>query len=250
MARVKRKKESEFARWKYRLKIDVEETKSNAENRGFSCRLHEGQPKNKKGKNDWGEGYPLPQYEITGSEFPAHIKINIAPKTTQIFFFGLELIKPAHFTLGELEPFTDRIRTISDDLGKAEKIMNELASFEDNERGRFGQESRVYVRVPAMYRLLMTLRDATQELSDNIMSKFQNEVIKALDEMLQGNMPMARKRMDELFNEMVFFQRSLIATAKELKDPQAEQWEANLNKMLMEPLWIPKLSLDSYLLGQ
>ena len=98
----KRNKEPEFARWRYQVKIDIEETKSRAENRGFSCRLLEGQPKNKKGKNGCCEPYPLPEYEITGGELSPDAKIQIAPKTTQIFFFGPELIKPSQINLEAL----------------------------------------------------------------------------------------------------------------------------------------------------
>jgi hypothetical protein len=235
MTNAKRNKEPEFARWKYSVKIDVEETKSRAENRGFSCRFFEGQPKNKKGKNGWGEGYPLPQYEITGAELPVNTKIHIAPKTTQIFFFGAELVKPSQLTCEQLEPLVIRIKSLADNLEKAEKIMNDLAAFADEEKGRFGQATRIYVKVPAMYRLIGSLKDTYQQLLDDIEAKFFDECNKAYDEMFQGKIFQARMRMDNLFKELAFFQRIFIESIRELKDPRADQWEADFNKALMYP---------------
>jgi hypothetical protein len=236
---TKRNKVPEFARWRYKIKIDVEETKSRAESRGFSCRLLEGQPKNKKGKSGCCEPYPLPQYEIMGVEMPLNAKIQISPKTTQIFFFGAEPSKPLHVTFDELQPFLERMESLVNDLEKAEKTMSELAAFVDGEKGRFGQATRIYVKVPAMYRLIISSTDISQQLFDDIMKKFMDEYIKVFDEMLQGKIFPARRRMDDLFKEIVFFQRSLIDTAKKLKDPCAEQWEADLNKALMYPFGSP-----------
>ena len=241
-------KEPEFARWRYQVKIDVEETKSRAENLGFSCRLLEGQPqlkkhKIKKNKDGCCEPYPLPEYEITGGELSHSAKIQIAPKTTQIFFFGPELIKPIRITFEELQPFVDRISVVANDLEKAENLMNELAAFVDDEQGRFGQATRIYVKVPAMYRLIIASNDVYQQLLDDIMTKFLNEYILAFDEMLQGKISFARRRMDDLLKEIVFFQRSLIATAKEMKDPRAEQWEADLNTLLTNPFGFASLGL-------
>jgi hypothetical protein len=239
VANSKKKKEPEFARWRYQVKIDVEETKLRAENCGFSCRLLEGQPKNKKGKNGCCEPYPLPEYEITGGQLSLNAKIQIAPKTTQIFFFGPELVKPSKITLEYLQPLIERMKIVADDLERAEHIMNKLAAFVDDEKGRFGQASRIYLKIPAMYRLIIASNDIYQQLLDDIMKKFWNEYIAAFDEMLQGKISFARRRMDDLLKETVFFYRSLIATAKEMKDPRAEQWEADLNKMLMEPFGFP-----------
>ncbi len=236
MTRAKSHKEPEFARWKYKVKIDVEETRSKAQNLGFSCRTFEGQPKNKRGKDGWGEHYPLPQCEIAGGDFPPNSKIHISPSMSQIFFFGSELVNPSHTNLDELQSFLERIEILAGDLEKSEKIMNGLAVFAAEEEGRFGQPARINANVPAMFRLIMSLKDVSQQLFDNIIKKFSDECIKASDEMLQGKIFLASKRIDDLLKEAVFFQRNLIDTARALKDPRAEQWEADLNRSLIYPL--------------
>ena len=228
-------KSPEFARWKYKVKINVEETSFEAQKRGFSCRPLEGQPKNKKGQNGWGEPYPLGQYEITGGDLPLNTKIQVSPKTTQIFFFGPELAKPSVISVEAFKPFLEGMERLVGNLEKAEELMNELASFLPDEKERFGKATRIQAKVPAMYRLIITSEGTKQELLDDIMKKFYDEIEKVYDDMFQGRMDLASGRLNTLMNEAVFFQRSLIKLAKDWKDPNALKWEADLNKSLIFP---------------
>lgn len=236
MTKTKKNKMPELARWRYNIQIDVEGTKRNADNRGFSCRTLEGQPKNKRGKNGWGELYPLNQYEITGGDFSPNSKIHIAPKTTQIFFFGNEIQKPLDADLKEFERFLDCMEPLLNDLEKTEKIMNDLAAFVPHEKNRFGLSTRINAKVPAMYRLIQDLKDTNQEVFDELMNRFWVEVEKAYADMFQGKAYLASKRLELLISELTFFQQHLINMAKEWKDPRAEQWESRLRKSLSFPI--------------
>jgi hypothetical protein len=231
----KRARIPELARWRYSFQIDVEETRRKALERGFSCRLLEGQPKNKKGKDGWGELYPLNQYEITGGELPSNAKIHIAPKATQIFFFGNEISKPSGVDIKEFERFLGSMEPLVDDLEKTERIMNDLAAFAPNEKHRFGLETRIWAKVPGMYRLTQGLKDVYQQILDDLMNKFWAEFEKACVEMSQGKAYFASRRLEALLKESTFFQQSLINLAREWKDPRAEQWEVDLNNALMSP---------------
>jgi hypothetical protein len=232
-------KSPELARWKYKVKINVEETSFEAQKRGFFCRPLEGQPKNKKGQNGWGEHYPLGQYEITGGNLPSHSKIQISPKTTQIFFFGPELPKPSTFSLETFESFLEGMESLIRNLEKAESLMNELSSFLPDEKERFGKATRTQTKVPAMYRLKITSEEAFQELLDDIMNKFYSELDNITRDMFQNRTPftatLANQRLNTLIKELVFFQREIIKSAKERKDPNAQKWEDNLNNSLMFP---------------
>jgi hypothetical protein len=126
VANIKRSKAPELARWIYKVKINVEETSLEAQKRGFHCRPLEGQPKNKKGQNGWGEPYYLRQYEITGGSLPSQSKIQISPQTTQIFFFGPEIPKPSVFSLETFELFLEGMECLVGNLEKVEGLMNEL----------------------------------------------------------------------------------------------------------------------------
>jgi hypothetical protein len=231
----KRKKMPELARWRYKIQIDVEGTRKNAEGDGFSCRPLEGQPKNKKGKNGWGEPYPLNQYEITGGRLPSNSKINIAPRATQIFFFGYEIPKPENADVKEFERVLNQIEPIIDDLEKTEAIMNDLAAFVPGEEKRFGLSSRILVKVPSMYRLIQSMKDMSQQVMDTLMDIVWGQIEKASTEMFQGQFYFARKRIEAMLNEMVSFQQNLINMAKEWNDPRAEKWEAELKKSLYSP---------------
>lgn len=235
MTRKKRARIPELARWRYNLQIDVEETNRNALKRGFSCRPLEGQPKNKKGKNGWGESYPLNQYEITGGELSSNAKIHIAPKATQIFFFGIEIPKPLGVDIKEFERFLDSMEPLVEDLEKTERIMNYLAAFVSDEKHRFGLETRICAKIPGMYRLIQSLKDMNQRVIDELMNKFWAEIEKAYSEMFQGRAYFASRRLEALLKELTFFQRNLISFAREWKDPRAEQWEADLKNGLMSP---------------
>ena len=172
----KNDKTPELARLRYCIHVDVEETIHRAEKRGFLCRLLEGQPKNKRGKNGWGENYPLNQYEIKGGELPSNVKIHIAPKATQIFFFGSEITKPSNFDVEEFERFLDCMEPIVYDLERTEKIMNEIAVFVTDEQNRFGLSTRMYTKVPGNYRLIQGLKDTYQQIFDELMNRYWTEI--------------------------------------------------------------------------
>jgi hypothetical protein len=231
-------KTPELARWSYRIKINVEETCIEAQKSGFHCRPLEGQPKNKKGKNGWGEPYPLGQYEITGGNLSQNTKIHISPKTTQFYLFGNEISKPSIHDLETFEPFFEELSDLANNLEKAEELMNRLSSFPPNEKERFDCVTRTQAKVPAMYRLKITSDGTFQELLDDLMNKFYGELNKIIDDMLQNmtshGFNLADQRLQTLTNEMVFFQRNLIKLGKEWKNPNAQKWEDDLNKSLKD----------------
>jgi hypothetical protein len=235
---AKSRKTPELARWSYKIKINVEETCIEAQKSGFHCRPLEGQPKNKKGKNGWGELYPLGQYEITGGNLSQNTKIHISPKTTQIFLFGNEISKPSIHDLETFEPFFEELSDLADNIEKAEESMNRLSSFPPNEKERFNSATRTQAKVPAMYRLKITSDGTFQELLDDLMNKYYGEINKITDDVLQNMTPLgfnlADQRLQALLNEMVFFQRNLIKLGKQWKNPNAQKWEDDLNKSLRE----------------
>jgi hypothetical protein len=98
----KRKRKYELARWRYKIKLDIEETAEEAEKLGFKTRLLEGQPKNKRGTDGWGEAYPLNQYEISGGQLPVSIKIQVSPLTTQRAL----ALSPLFWSRAPANPFT------------------------------------------------------------------------------------------------------------------------------------------------
>lgn len=227
-----KKKLPELARWRYKIKLDVDGTRRNAESQGFSCRPLEGQPKSKSGKNGWGEPYPLNQYEITGGTLPLNSKIHIAPKATQIFFFGNEIPKPLKSDVKAFERFLEQIEPVIDDLEKTETIMNDLAAFVPGENNRFCLSSRIQAKVPGVYRLIQSMKEMTQHIVDALMDIAWGEIEKAGAEMSQGQFYLAMKRIEATRSELVSFQRNLINMAKEWNDPRAEKWEIELNKSL------------------
>ena len=235
MSRTKNKM-PELARLRYRVQVNVEETRLKAEKHGFSCRLLEGQPKNKRGKNGWGEGYPLNQYQIEGGKLPSNSKIHIAPKATQIFFFGNEIPKPSNADVKEFESFLDRMEPFLNDLERTERTVNDLAVFVPDEQNRFGLSTRIYVKIPGNYRLIQGLKDTYQQIIDELMDKYWAEIEIAYAEMFQGKIYSASRRLNALLGETNFFLQNLINMAKEWNDPRAEQWEAELKKLMASPL--------------
>lgn len=235
----KKNKIPELARLRYNVQIDIEETRFKAEKNGFFCRLLEGQPKNKRGHNGWGEGYPLNQYEIKGGKLPSNTKIHIAPRVTQIFFFGKEIPKPSNADVEKFERFLDQMEPFVNDLERTEKIMNDLSVFVPDEQNRFGMSTRIYTKIPGNYRLIQSLKDTNQQIIDEIMNKYWAEIEKAYTEMFQGKPYLARRRLAALIGEMNFFLQNLINMAKEWKDPRAEQWESELKKSMYFPFGFP-----------
>jgi hypothetical protein len=241
LAKRKKGKLPEIARFLYRINLDIEATREKAEDQGFICRILEGQPKNKKGKNGIGEPYPLPQYEVTGNELSSNIKIELARKTTQIYVFGKELIPPE---IGEGEVFLERIEEYTNTLEShcqqieaAEEVLNKIAVFSDVS-AKFCRETRIYAKTTAMYRLMINSRHVTDHLLDKIEKVYQNEINLAADELLRGNPYQAKNRLNLVLREIDFFTKSLIATARQMNDPRADKWEKEFNNLL-QPLNYP-----------
>jgi hypothetical protein len=223
LTRRKQGKLPELARYRYKIQLDVEETKVKAESRGFTCRLLEGLPKNRKGLDGYGEPYPLPQYEITGANLPDYIKIEIVP--------------PKTINAETMEPILRQLESYCQELERVEEIMNEIAVFCNNNLApAFSIERRIYTKTPAMYRLIIASRDITDQLLDNIMKIYWSEFDKAIAELSQGNFFQARRRLDQVENELEFFFKSLISTARQMKDPRVDKWEADFNNAKNAPL--------------
>jgi hypothetical protein len=236
MTRKKQNKIPESGRWIYKIQVNVEETRNKAEKNGFFCRSLEGQPKNKRGKDGWGEEYPLNQYEITGGDFPSNIKIHLSHKTTQIFFFSnKEITAPESLDLEGFEHFLDNMERFVTDLETTERIMNKLAAFAPTEKLQYGFDTRTNARIPSMYRLIIESSKANQKMQDAVMKAYWDEFNKALHEIGQGRPYLAKKRLDLLVREATSFQLSLIEMAKEWGNPKAEKWESDLKKILKSP---------------
>ena len=224
----------EIARYRYRFELYVEGTKLKAESLGYQCRQLEGQP---KCKNDFGEPYPLPQYEIIGGQLPPNLKIEIAPKTTQIYLFGEELKPPKIVNVETLEPFIETMATFCSHLEAAEEILNEVAVFLDK-KVTFCKESRIYTKTPAMYRLIISSNKIIDQLLAGIEKIFYDEINLAYVEMFQGNLSQAERRIQVALKEVEFFANDIISAAREMKDPRADQWEAEIKKAFNFPTGI------------
>ena len=241
LAKRKKGKLPELGRFRYKISIDVEATKLNAEHNGFNCRLLEGQPKNKKGKDGFGELYPLPQYEVTGKELPNNIKVELAPKTTQVYVFGEELNPPeigdAEAFLEKMEAFTNKMETYCQQIEIAEKVLNQITVFSETP-AKFCRETRIYTKTPAMYRLIISSRNVTDNLLDKVEKTYTYEINLAVAEMFRGNPMQAQKRLDNVLKEIDLFTKNLVATARQMNDPRADKWEAEF-KELLRPLTYP-----------
>jgi hypothetical protein len=238
LTRQKKGKLPELARFRYKIPLDVEATKQKAEEKGFIWRLHEGEPKNKRCKDGVGEHFPLPQYEITRGRLSPNAKIELAPYTTQIYLFGEEL-KPPEMGDGEaflqnMEAFIKKMEAYCQQIETAEEVLNEIAVF-SGDSAKFCGETRIYARTPAGYRLIINSRDITDHLLDNIEKAYLHEMDLAIAEMVGGNLNQARNRLELLLKELDFFAKSLIATARQMKDPRADKWEAEFRKLLQPP---------------
>jgi hypothetical protein len=237
LTKRKKCKLPELACYRYKIPLDVEATKQKAEEKGFKCRLHDGEPKNKKCKDGVGEHFPLPQYEITRGRLSPNAKIELAPRTTQIYLFGEELKPPEIETekfLENIEDFTNKIQAYCQQIETAEEVMNEIAVFSDVP-AEFCRETRIYAKTPARYRLIISSRDITDHLLDNIEKLYLHEIDLALVEAFRGNSYQARRRLELVFKELDFFAKSLIATARQMKDPRADKWEEEFRKLLQQP---------------
>jgi hypothetical protein len=239
LTKRKQGKLPELARYRYKIQLEVEETKLQAERKGFKCRLLEGQPKNRKCKDGYGEPYPLPQYEITGGTLSENLKIEIAPSTTQIYFFGNEFVPPKVINEVNMEPLLCQMELFCRELEHAEEVLNEIAVFSRNNEF-FNKENRIYSKTPAMYRLIISSRDIIDQLFDNINKLFMDEVDLVLADLLQGRIYQARKRLDNALVELEFFGKSLLSTAREMNDPRTAKLEADLEKALNYPTGLKK----------
>jgi hypothetical protein len=243
VTKQKKGKLPEIARYRYKIRLDVEGTKLKAESKGFFCRLLEGLPKNKRGKDGIGEFYPLPQYEITGKDLPANVKIELAPGTTQIYVFGEELKPPlsedTETFLQNMNAFLDKMEVYCQQVEEAEEVMNSIAVFLDAD-STFCMNTRIYTNIPARYRLIIRSQDVLDKLLTNIEKAYLQEIDLVYAEIFRGNLGKAQRRIDLIMREIDFFAKSLIETAREMNDPRANKWEAEFNKLLQpstNPPW-------------
>jgi hypothetical protein len=257
LTKQKKGKLPEVARYRYKVNLDVEATKLKAESKGFSCHIHEGQPKNKRGKDGYGNEYSLPQYGVTDGALPDNVKIEIAPSVTQIYLFDNPLNPPAieetTILLEKSKLFLDKLEKFSQKVDAAEKVMNEIAVFSDNATFRFSIETRIYAKTSAIYRLIISSRDVTDHLLDMISKAYMHEISLSYADMFNGNLSQARRKLDLLMKEIEFFSRELVAMARQMKDPRADKWEAEFTELLRPvdyPTWL-KQQQNSWLnLGQ
>ncbi len=91
-----------------------------------------------------------------------------------------------------------------------------------------------------MYRLIISSREITDQLLDNITKPLYDEIDLAMADFLQGRISQARKRLDCALVELEFFGKSLINTAREMNDPRAAKWEADFEKALNYPMGLNK----------
>jgi hypothetical protein len=232
----KKKEEHEIARWRYCIKLDVEETAEKARQLGFVCRSLEGQPKNKKGKDGWGEDYPLNQYEITGFRLPKRVKIHLAPKATQIFILGkIELPVPSEISNDKIVILYNNLEKLLDELEDSEKVLNEISVFTPDEKNRFSQSSRIYSKIPSMFRLIISSNDAFQYILNRFEQKGMEEIRTIWIEILQGNVVLAKSRLEALNSDITYCYNDILNFAKEWNDPRVKQWEEDFKEAQMFP---------------
>ena len=232
----KNKGKHEITRWRYKIKLDVEETAKKAEEFGLTCRLLEGQAKNMRGKNGWGEGFPLNQYEIKGGALPESIKIQIGPKTTQIFLFGkTEIQTPNDLSSENLIKHIDFFENLLSEIDASEVIMNKIAVFFAEESKRFSEGTRIIEKVAGTQKILDSSRTMTDKLLEKIEKHFMSEFDAAWVEIFQGQPYLAKERLRKADEEITFWFNDFIAEAKKTNDPRVVQWEADFQKLKKYP---------------
>lgn len=200
-------------RWRFKINADVEETECLAVSKGFSARQLEGQSRT----ND--EPYPLNQVEITNWNFSSDVKVVVSPTVTQVYF-NVESIPK----IAELE-------NIVMDLGKVEKILNEVVVFAEDETARFSMETEIPVMSIGMLKVQHMLKEETHRAFERLYELVLREVSIAPVFLIQGKIGYAMNRLDILSNELINFQRDLIKLAKDQGIAEADKWESELNEM-------------------
>jgi len=197
-------------RWKYELKVNVEETGNQAKSKGFSVRNLEGQSKTNE------EPYPLNQVEIKGWDLSSKVKVIVGPKVTQVYFYI------------ENVPEINELENIVMNLGKVEQILNEVVIFAPDEVARFSMETKIPVMSIGMLKMQYKLKEEVHRVLGKFGELVLREFAQAFVCFSQGKIGYALKRMGALSSELLNFQRNLIQWAKEQGIAEAEKWEREL----------------------
>lgn len=205
-------------RWKYNLKVDVEETESNAKKQGFEARLLEGESRT------YHQHYPLNQVKISGGNLSPNMKVHVGPNVTQVYYY-IE----SHPTLETLEKMVS-------DVEIAERILNYTIIFAPDEIARFGKATAKPVESVSMLKLQTNLRDGFNKTLDEFERIFMCEIDKILFDATQGRTLFAANRIKALLDELTRFYKEIVNLAREWGLSEAEKWDEDLKKILSAPL--------------
>lgn len=197
-------------RWRFKIRVDVEETGCLARSRGFSVYEFEGQSRTNE------ELYPLNQIEVKGWDLSSKVKVIVGPKVTQVYFYV------------ENVPEINELENIVMNLGKVEQILNEVVVFAPDETARFSMETEIPVMSSGMLKTQYKLNEGFHRVLERFGGRVLNELVRAFVCLSQGKIGYAMKRMDALSSELLNFQRNLIQWAKEQGIAEAEKWESEL----------------------
>lgn len=205
-------------RWKYDLKVDVEETESNAKAQGFEARLLEGETKN------YVQHYPLNQVKISGGNLSPNMKVHVGPNVTQIYY---NIESPS--TLETLEEMIS-------DVESAERILNYTIVFAPGETTRFGKDTSKPVMSISTLKLQINLKDGFSKILDELERIYLCEIEKSLLEAMQGRPHFAQNRLKALIDEITRFYAEIVKMAREQGLPEADKWDEDFKKILSAPL--------------
>jgi hypothetical protein len=203
-------------RWRYRLHVDVEDTRDFSRSKGFSVRELEGQSRT------FNDPYPLNQIEIKGADFGSNVKVVVSPRSTQIYF-----------SINNL-PEVKALENILDNLDKVEQILNEITIFFPDESVRFGIETRRSVMTDGMLKTWFMLKEELNKGYERLYDLILREASLVPIFLVQGKIGYAVSRLYVLSAELSRFQQDLIQLAKEQDIGEADKWESLLKEMTLE----------------
>lgn len=205
-------------RWKYHLRVDIEETECNAKAQGFETRLLEGETKN------FRQHYPLNQVKISGGKLSPNLKVHVGPNVTQIYYYI------------EAPSTLEILKKMVSDVESAERILNYTVVFAPDETARFGKDESKPIMSTSMLTLQIGLGGIFNKILDELGRKYMCEIEKSLFDAVQGRPFLAEKRLTAMLDELTRFYREIVNIAREQGSPDADRWEEELDRILSAPL--------------
>jgi hypothetical protein len=204
-------------RWKYDLKVNVQETENNSKAQGFESRLLEGETKN------FSQHYPLNQVKISGGNLSPKIRVHVGPNVTQIYY---SLENPSTF---------ETLQRMVSDVENTERILNYTIVFAPDENARLGKDTGKPVMSTSMLKLQIHLKDVFKKFLDDLGQFCMREIAKSFLDIAQGKPFLAEKRLSTSLDELTRFYAEIVKIARDQGLSQADKWDEDLKKILSDP---------------